>query len=870
MNHERWRQIDDIFRSVADLPIAEQSAALDVKCGQDQELRAEVEALLAHDVDGLTMLDQSGGIMLRGDTPLAVSPGDRIGPWRLGEVVGEGGGGVVFEAERDDERYERRVAIKFLNQALLTQRAIERFKTECRILGNLEHPHVAQLYDAGTTDNGIPYIVLEWVEGVRLDAWRSQQQPTLDQRLAMFSEICEAVAFAHRNLVVHRDLKPANILVTARGEPKLLDFGIARVLPGDEPEEQRLTRTFQQPMTPQYASPEQLRGDDVTTASDVYSLGLVLYELLTGTLPYKLSVGVGEEAKRWAQGTGTIPPPSAAVANALDDAVPTRALQGDLDTITLKALETEPHRRYGSTRAMAEDLDRFRNGLPILARAPSLPYTLHRFVGRNRLAVAAAATLLLLLVGFSISMTLAARRLKIEKARTEAETRTAREVVRFLGGLFEGAEPDVHQGQELTARQLLDRGAAVWNSSENQPQATRAALATAIGKAYLELSAQPEARRLLEPALAVRKTLADPSGLAESHRLMARLEWSDSDYPAAASHAEAAANLLRPLPERLDLAESLMLLGRSQGSLGDLDAAETALDEALSQLGPRSEDHPTLAGIVIRELASMDLYRGNIDRAEERIRRSLELLTLAHGPLHPEIFEARRLLAAKVGMSKEATDNQQGLPILERLLKDQRAFFGQPHEQIVWTLTDLGSGNISAYQFSAAEEFFRQAKAMQELLFDEQHFVLAVIESGLGHALWRQGKRQESVEFHRRAWEISRLNVEPESYDLAFPTLYLAEALAGTEQCKEALPLLQEGVEILESLRDQPNYQMHSSRWYIAFCQWQLGDRETSVERMRSIFGSVVEAGYEERIDHRVEIAEWRELLAQIDIEGPL
>ena len=870
MDRGRWRRIDRIFQIVAELPEAERGAVLAAECGDDRALRGEVETLLAHDAAGTPLLDQPQGITVPREVPLPVGPGDRIGAWRLGALVGEGGSGVVFEAERADERYERRVAIKFLKQALLTRDAVERFRTECRVLGRLEHPHIARLYDAAATDKGLPYIVLEWVEGIRLDEWW-RSKPSLDRRLALFAQVCEAVAFAHRNLVVHRDLKPGNILVTAAGEPKLLDFGIARVLPGEEAEERRLTRTSQQPMTPQYASPEQLRGDDVTTASDVYSLGLVLYELLTGRLPYQLRQGLGKEARQLAEGERSIRPPSATAVAECPEAVPPRALRGDLDAIVLTALEADPKRRYGSAQALQQDIDRFRDGLPILARRPNLAYTLRRFVGRHRLAVAAAAALLALLVGFAVSMTLAARRLAVEKERSEAEAATARAVVGFVGGLFEGAEPAFHQGRDLTARQLLDRGAAGLAAARAQPPATRAALSAAIGKAYLDLSLLGEARRFLADSLALRQDLAEPAALAESHRLLARLEWSDSNFQQAARHAEAAADRLRHDGERVHLAEALTLLGRSRGSLGDLDGAEAALEDALAVLGPQPEHYPALAGIVFRELASVHLYRKRVDRAGELVRRAIDLLTAAHGRLHPEIFDARRLLAAQVGMSERPSEARSELSSLERLLEDQRRLYGPAHAQMVWTLVDLAGARVEAFELEEALQLYRQAREMQQQVFGDDHMTEAVIESHLGTVLWRTDQREAAVTAFERSLRVARKRVEPGSYDVAMPVLYLGKALAGVGRCPEALPLLREASTTFDEILEVPNFALISARWNSGFCRWHLGEQEAGEESMRGALAQAEERGYEDREEpeYRVEMKEWRRVLAYLDEGEP-
>ncbi len=525
MEATRWREADRILGLALDLDEHEIGALLAAECGDDLELRATVESLLEHDRGDLEILDRPPFL----SSP-ATAPGERVGPWHLGSLIGEGGSGAVYEAERLDGPFEGPVAIKLLHQHLCTSRARDRFYFESQVLARLDHPHIARLYDTGVSEQGVPYMVLERVEGTRLDRWIREARPSLDDRLQLFEEICQAVAFAHRNLVVHRDLKPGNVLVTAAGQPKLLDFGIARVLPGPGEDLSRLTRTHQQPMTPQYASPEQLRGQDVTTASDVYSLGLVLYELLTSRLPYQMESLLGEEIHLLLNGDLLIQKPSLRARREAPGSLFPSEIRPDLDTIVLTALETDLERRYPTAQALAEEIARFRSGRPIRARSPSAGYLLRRFVDRNRLATVAGSLFFLLVAGCTAELIGTTQRLRDQERRARAEAATAQETVEFLGGLFEGAEPAVHQGRELTARQLLDRGASALGDREDQDPETRAALATAIGKAYLEISRFPEARSFLEEALDLRRraSVPSPEKTAEVRLLLARLERRES------------------------------------------------------------------------------------------------------------------------------------------------------------------------------------------------------------------------------------------------------------------------------------------------------------------------------------------------------
>lgn len=358
MNRERWQQIDQLFRRALEQAEDTIESFLTTACGADLELREAVGSLLDIDKQSFAMLDRPSS----GSVAKAL-PGESIGPWILGSPIGEGSSGVVFEARRIGRPSDHPVAIKCLHNHLVGSKARARFLLEAQVLARLDHPHIARLVDTGVSDGGIPYMVLERVTGTRLDVWVRDTLPPLEQRLLLFQQICSAVAKAHRNQVIHRDLKPGNILVTAEGQPKVVDFGIARVLPGGGDEISRLTLAHQQPMTPQYASPEQLRGSDVTPASDVYSLGLVLYELLTGRLPYQLSHVFGDELHRLLAGELLIQTPSLIARRAAPGSLMPWELHPDLDTIALTTLQTDLDRRYPTAQVLFEKIARFRSGL---------------------------------------------------------------------------------------------------------------------------------------------------------------------------------------------------------------------------------------------------------------------------------------------------------------------------------------------------------------------------------------------------------------------------------------------------------------------------------------------------------------------------
>src|SRR5215470_5019015 len=400
-----WPLVKDVFQAALDRPPEERAAFLDSACAGDDALRREVESLL--------VAQREAGAFLSRPAALPAPPeleGRRVGPYRVLGPIGRGGMGVVYRAVRDDDVFRKTVALKVVAGGASAEH-LRRLAHERQILGRLQHPNIATILDGGTTDEGQPYLVMEYVEGEAIDAYCAARGLGTRERLEMFRTVCSAVQYAHQNLVVHRDLKPQNVLVTPDGQPKLLDFGIAKLLAAGVDPDETPTATLLPMMTPEYASPEQVRGEAVTTASDVYSLGVVLYELLTGARPYSVRTGSLQEIVRVVCDTQPAVP-SAAAPQA-------HGVRGDLDTIVLKALRKEPARRYASAQELADDLRRYLEGRPVLARKDTVGYRVGKFVGRHRVGVAAAALVAASLVGGLVTTLRQARIAEANRLRAE-------------------------------------------------------------------------------------------------------------------------------------------------------------------------------------------------------------------------------------------------------------------------------------------------------------------------------------------------------------------------------------------------------------------------------------------------------------------
>ena len=507
-DRERWRQLDGILEEALDLPQERWPALLDRACGDDANLRREAEELLAAhaDTDSLFLdgsyADRAADLLV--EAADAARPPVRVGPWRVVGRLGEGGMGEVFLAERAEGDFEQRVALKRLRPDLASPDLVARFLHERQILARLEHPGIARLVDGGVDAEGQPWLALEFVDGQPITGWCVERGLDVEARLELLVEVCDAVAFAHRNLIVHRDLKPSNILVDGDGRVKLLDFGIAKLIVGESGTDAAPTRILA--LTPEYAAPEQYFGGPVTTATDVWALGVVLHELLTGRRPESSGGREGGE-RRSALPVRDPRRPSTVVRDTGGASAGSlsRRVRGDLDAIVLKALRTEPDQRYASVDDLADDLRRTLERRPVRARGGALTYRAGRFLRRHRLAAAAGALALLALLGGLVATRREAMRADAERARAEA-------VRDFLVELFDASDPVRALGSDPSARDILARGhERIDHGLADQPE-LRADLLAALADVYSSLGDPKVVEELRRDELSVREKLSGPAG----------------------------------------------------------------------------------------------------------------------------------------------------------------------------------------------------------------------------------------------------------------------------------------------------------------------------------------------------------------------
>lgn len=806
---QRRREIDRLFVEALDLPKHERDAFLAEICGDDPVLRDEVQVLLDAESRSEGLFEGPAPIFVRKAlsdyedhaTDILSTP-EHAGVYRIVRKIGRGGMGTVYLGERIAEDFEQRVAVKLLRRGLDTDDIVRRFVGERRILAGLDHPNIARLLDGGSTDDGRPFLVMEYVEGKPITDYCEQSFLTVHQRLALFLQVCKAVSHAHTKLVVHRDLKPSNILVTADGVVKLLDFGIAKILGADE---EGLTRSGVRVLTPEYASPEQLRGDPATTVSDVYLLGALLYRLLTGS--------------RMRHRTGATPSqgihvildsepvlPSAAVAEKGIGGVPRERvrtqLQGDLDTMILKALQAEPDKRYGSVAELAEDVRRHLDGRPVSARPDSLRYRTEKFVRRNPVAVALAATILLGLVSAVAGLSVHSYRLQVEQNRTKLANERAETITGFLVGLFEGANPSGAYGAEMTTRDLLARGTREADGLSGQPE-LKGDLLNVLAQVHGAIGNYAEAERLAREALTIRRDLfgEDHEEVAESLTSLAAILSAGRDPAAADSLAREALRIRRAElgPMHPDIAETLNVLARTLEINGEYEEAELLFQEALAmRRSTLGEGHAEVASS-LNNLGSLATNRGNFTDADSLYREALAIRRATLGEQHPYVASTLNNLAVvqdRLGRYDEAA------ALYGESVSIRRSALGDHHPDLARGLSNFGLFLFRRMRdYDAAEPLLHEALAMRREIYGNEHPEVAQTLNNLGGLFLEQQRPADAEPWFREALEINRAAFGARHPNVGFNLNNLGRTLHALGDHAAAEAFLQEAVDLrLEAL----------------------------------------------------------------------
>jgi eukaryotic-like serine/threonine-protein kinase len=759
MDSTRWERIQSLFHDVADLPEPEQRTFLKTACGDDEELAAEVLALVEEDARGSSLLDRDlahvAHDVLDGEVPLSL-PFKEFGPYRIKAALGEGGMGVVYLAERTD--LGSLVAIKILRDAWLSPARRERFASEQRTLAQLNHPSIARLYDADTLDDGTPWFVMEYVEGVPLTEYCSEHACSIEKRLQLFRAVCEAVQYAHQHAVIHRDLKPSNILVKPDGTVRLLDFGIAKQLESLEAPLSKTNQTMTglRLMTPAYAAPEQIRGDGIGIHTDVYSLGVILYELLAGKLPFDLSKLTPGEAETMI--VGQDPEKPSAVAKEMAEQAGTnlpsasKTAWADLDVLCLTAMHKDVQRRYRSVEALIRDVDHYLKGEPLEARPDSVRYRLGKFVRRNRRPVSAAALVLTIIVGLVVFFTV--RLARARNAALEEAARTQR-IQRFMMNLFQGGDESVGPGDSMRVVTLLDRGVQEAQSLNGDPK-VQAELYQTLGTIYDQLGKFDPADSLLHSALVQRKALfgQDSTEVAESLVALGQLRSDQAQYDEAEQFSRQGLEM-----NQWHLPPTHPRVGRAMYSLGEVLVNEGKYDQGIQVLDEAVRIQSAPGGVAadlaetLTELANAQFYAGHLELSNSLNLRVVAMDRQLYGDRHPNVAEDLINLGA---IQTEWGHYSETERYYRQALEIIRNFYGKDHPETASAMTILGRCLNAQGRFNEAADMLREALGIQERVYGKVHPRVASALGELGKVALQQGKLDEAEADFQRQAEIYR------------------------------------------------------------------------------------------------------------------
>lgn len=797
MDAKTWEEIKEIFAEVIGLDDVDRRHRLDELCDGDQKIRVEVEALLRSN-DEVENFIEEPAFTVASALPTDAEPtvDKMIGHYRILREIGRGGMGTVFWAERDDGEFQQEVAIKVVSSAFLGRENLDRFRQERQILAGLNHPNIARLLDGGVTDDGLPYLVMEYVDGRSLIEHADTQNLSIDERLRLFLKICRAFAYAHGNLIVHRDIKPSNVLVTADGEPKLLDFGLAKILDIDN--NRIRTDSYFRALTPAYASPEQIRGDQITTASDIYSLGVVLYELLTGSRPFNYDSLTFERMIEIASGSGPVPP-SAALKKGGEKrrreerekknadsrllTLDSRLLRGDIDNIVMMAMRSESDRRYRSVEQFANDIECHLAGLPISATANTFGYRGSKFVRRHWIGLASASIIVLTLIGGIIATTWQAREARRAQARSET-------VGSFLQNMLGSAAPEA-KGSDVKVKDLLaDAALRARNELADDPDALADVLLR-IGRTYISLTLNDQAETELRAAVAVSE-----KANGEQHPVTA----------ASLALLGMALGFQNKSDEGLRVSQRAVAVGRKLYPNGHEDLGSALYAVALNHLqrGEATEALPFAlesSDIIrrflgerhgyylatINEIALVHERLGNIDEAEKYYRQTIEQGEGMDRRYRIYLAQASTYLGRILLKKNQTQDAVSHLKNAEAIYRD---VLGDSNTSVAYILQILGTIHIERGEFEQArEKLGRSLEMFTESLPEEHGFVLQskVI---LGLALTRSGKSSEAERHLREAKSAADKTLQPESALRAEIDSTLGECLTARRQFAEAEVLL--------------------------------------------------------------------------------
>lgn len=807
MNPENWQKVKAIFYPALDLPIEKRLEFIKEKCGDDAELLAEIKALLESTEESKTFIEKPvfevSELVVSNEKRNVI--GQTIGAYKIESEIGRGGMGAVYLASRADKEFKKKVAVKLIKRGFDTDEIIKRFRNERQILAGLEHPNITRLIDGGSTDDGLPFLVMDYVEGKPLTKYADENALSINERLQIFLQICAAVSYAHQNLIIHRDLKPSNILVAGEGTPKLLDFGIAKII-AEEVADETQGNTMTRVMTPEYASPEQIQGKQITTATDVYSLGVILYELLTGERPYKMKTKSAEQLSKIITDSEPLKPSSVISSkirigeitheNPKSEIRNPKLLRGDLDNIILMAMRKEPTRRYSSVEQFAEDIGRYLNGLPVIAQEDTFSYRAGKFIKRNKAGVAAFSGIALSLVGGLIAASRQAKIAKKQRDRARKEAQKAEKVNQFLQKMLNSADPRFGSKDVKVIEVLGMANESIERDFANQPEIA-ADLHTTIGLTYLSVGQIKLAETHLQSALEIRRAVYPRKSVevAMSLNNYGKLVQAKGNLNAAEPLYVEALETLRHLQgASLEVAEVLDNLGYLFALKGrNEDAIRLHEEEVSIRRRILGENHPDLAKSLERlgaALAVMDRR----ELAEPLIRQALKILQNFHRREHPDLALAMIDLAGAIYPKYP----EEAETLCRESLAMRLNLFGEGHADTAWSCYNLAFVLINRKKFAEAEENIRKVLQQRGANLPAEHPVIGSCLLILGRILMAQGRFSEAEAAFLECLDLRRKTLPEDHWLIASTCSFLGECLIYLGETEKGKQMMIESSRIIK------------------------------------------------------------------------
>ncbi len=799
MDEKNWHNVKEIFLAALEKDASDRTGFLDEICADDSDLRQEIESLLASHEEIEDFIEKPAFEVGEVFTTGANQTEKHFGNYKIIHEIGAGGMGAVFLAERSDGEFEQKVAIKIIRQAIAESELISRFKRERQILATLNHPNIAKLLDGGVSDDGLPFLAMEYIEGEAITKFAERENLKLEERLKLFLKVCSAVAYAHRNLTVHRDIKPSNILVTKEGEPKLLDFGLAKLIDENLSNDTEQTQTAFRALTPAYASPEQLKNEPITTSSDIYSLGIVLYELLTGERPFQFEGKSLEEIIKTVT-TFEPPPPSANPQSAIRNP----KLKGDLDNIALMALRKEPERRYKSVEAFAEDIERHLKGLPVAARPNTFRYRTEKFIQRNRVGVFAASLVLIAVLAGLITTGWQSRVAAHERDQAQQAQAKAEQINSFLQSILSAASPE-EKGKDAKVIEVLND--AVQNIDTkfgNQTELKAQALLT-IGQTYYQLGLMDEAEKTLRQSLKLNSELYGEENKATSSCMiyLGSTVLDQAKFDESEQLLTKAIETERKLSSagNKELALALAVLGELYVRKAAFEKAKPLLEESVAMSDKLLGENNADSAYTLISLGRAQMFSGDLVGAEATYRQSVAIYRQLSSRYEVRLAVALLNLGLLL-VTKKDYDN--GIGIMREadiiFFQKQGESFSSFESHVYLCIAYFSKADYS----QAIVEGNKAIAIGRKLKLENASDFIATLDN-VGLALTRTGKAKEGEPFLREALKIRIDSLPKENFGIALANSELGECLTAQKRYAEAEPLLTESYESLKTSQGTEN-----------------------------------------------------------------